>query len=120
MKAPTDPVAVARTYYRALDESDYDLLEGLLDPEFVQERPDRTLDGRDRFVEFMRDERPQTDTTHELDGVYLPSGVADEASASEVVVRGWLLDADDEPITGFVDVFSLEGENVASLVTYTN
>lgn len=117
---PTAPTEVARAYYRALDEHEYDLLERLLAPDFVQERPDRTLDGRARFVEFMRDERPQTNTTHRIDGVYVPSADCDPDSTTEVVVRGELLDAEGREITGFVDVFSFEGETVDRLVTYTD
>jgi len=55
---------VARPYYTAIDEDRYDDLTDLLATEFVHERPDRTLDGRETFVAFMREERPRTDTTH--------------------------------------------------------
>jgi len=65
--ADPDPAALARAYYDALDAGEYDRLASLLAPEFVQRRPDRTFEGRDRFVAFMRDERPNTDTTHAVD-----------------------------------------------------
>ena len=100
----------ARAYYRAIDGGAYDRLGALLAPAFVHERPDRTLEGRDRFVEFMRDERPMTDTTHAVDAVY--------RDGREVAVRGRLL-RDDDPLFGFVDVFSFEDDAVARIRTYT-
>jgi len=100
----------ARTYYRAIDDGEYDILRSILAPEFVQERPDRTLDGPDRFVRFMHEDRPMTDTTHAIDGVYSDGG--------EVAVRGRLLRAGD-PLFGFVDVFSFEAGDVTRLRTYT-
>jgi len=67
---PTDdPARLVRAYYDALDTGDYDRLATLLAPEFVQRRPDRTFEGRGRFVAFMRDERPMTDTSHAVDAV---------------------------------------------------
>ncbi|MFB6068432.1 MAG: nuclear transport factor 2 family protein [Halobacterium sp.] len=99
------------TYYEALDAGAYDRLSGLLTPAFVQHRPDRTLEGRERFVAFMRDERPTTDTTHAVDAVY--------DDVAEVAVRGRLLDADGETLVSFVDVFVFEGEKMTTLWTYT-
>jgi ketosteroid isomerase-like protein len=108
-----DRDAAAREYYRALDDHDYEALADLLAPEFVHHRPDRTIEGRDRFVTFMRDERPMTTTSHPLDAVYESDG------PGEVAVRGRLLDADGERIVSFVDVFSFEGEAVETIHTYT-
>jgi ketosteroid isomerase-like protein len=99
------------TYYEALDTGAYDRLSALLAPEFVQHRPDRTLDGREAFVAFMRDGRPTTGTTHVVDAVY--------AHDSELAVRGRLRDADGEELFGFVDVFAFENGTVTSLRTYT-
>lgn len=104
----------AREYYRALDEHDYDALAGVLAPSFVHDRPDLTLEGRDRFVQFMREERPQKDTTHRIDGIYRRTD-----DSGEVVARGRLLSADGERITGFVDVFSFDGDRVTRIDTYT-
>ena len=108
----SDPAALARAYYDALDAGEYDRLASLLDPDFVQRRPDRTFEGRDRFVAFMRDERPNTDTTHVVERVY-PAGPG-------VAVRGRLLDADGEALFAFVDVFDVGTENgtLAALETY--
>jgi ketosteroid isomerase-like protein len=105
-----DGEALARAYYDALDAGDYERLRGLLAPEFVQRRPDRTFEGRDRFVAFMRDERPMTDTTHAVDAVY-PKGPG-------VAVRGRLLDADGDEVFAFVDVFDVAGDRLAALETY--
>lgn len=106
--------AAARAYYRALDEGDYDLLGDLLAPGFTHVRPDRTLDGRKRFVRFMREERPQTDTSHPIDAVYRQTG------GEEVVVRGRLLDADGDPITRFADVFSFDSGRIEQIRTFTD
>ncbi|WP_128905427.1 nuclear transport factor 2 family protein [Halorubrum amylolyticum] len=106
----TDDARPVRAYYDALDAGEYDRLAALLDPEFVQRRPDRTFEGRDRFVAFMRDGRPMTDTAHAVDAVY-PEGPG-------VAVRGRLLDADGDELFAFVDVFSVEDGRLAALETY--
>ncbi|ELZ46216.1 hypothetical protein C464_11463 [Halorubrum coriense DSM 10284] len=105
-----DPAALARAYYDAIDAGEYDRLASLLHPAFVQRRSDRTFEGRDRFVAFMRDERPNTDTTHAVDRVY-PSGPG-------VAVRGRLLDADGAELFAFVDVFDVENGRLTALETY--
>ena len=106
----TERTESARAYYRAIDDGAYDRLASLLAPAFVHERPDRTLDGRERFVRFMRDERPTTDTEHAVDAVY--------SDGREVAVRGRLL-RDGDALFGFVDVFSFEDDAVAGVRTYT-
>ena len=106
------PVELARAYYRSIDGDDYELLGTLLAPSFVHDRPDRSIEGRDRFVQFMRAERPQTDTTHPLDGAY-------RRDDGGVAMRGRLLDADGDPITRFVDVFTFEDERIRRIETYT-
>jgi len=120
---PTTPTAQARAYYRALDEGDYDLLAALLAAEFVHDRPDRTIEGRERFVRFMREERPQTDTTHPVDAVFAATDGGRASSGwgpdGAVAVRGRLLDADDDPIARFVDVFEFTAERIARIETYT-
>jgi ketosteroid isomerase-like protein len=101
-----------RSYYRTIDDGRYDDLHDLLAPGFVHERPDRTLDGRETFVGFMRDERPRTETSHRIDAVY-----ADE---DEFAVRGRLLDSDEERLFGFVDVHTVEDGSIARIRTYTD
>ncbi|EMA42840.1 nuclear transport factor 2 family protein [Halococcus saccharolyticus] len=117
--------AVVRSYYAAIDESRYDDLAGLLAAHFVHDRPDRTFEGRETFVAFMRDDRPRTDTTHELDALYVDHdderGAADnETSSSEVAVRGRLLGADDERLFGFLDVHTVEDGSIVRVRTYTD
>lgn len=138
------PVAAARAYYRALDDHDYDALAALLTAEFVHDRPDMTIEGCERFVAFMRDERPQKDTSHRVETVLTPepvesdgqsdsgdsdggdtdSGDSDsgdgDGTASTVAVRGRLLAASGDRITGFVDVFSVRGGEIRRIETYTD
>lgn len=109
-------VADARAYYEAIDGGDYDRLSSLLAEGFVHDRPDQTIEGRERFVRFMREERPQPDTSHPLDGLYCP---VDDDATNEVVVRGRLLDGDGERIVGFVDVFSFADGDIERIETYT-
>ena len=106
-----DHTETARAYYGALDGGDYDALAGLLAADFVQDRPDLALEGRDRFVRFMREERPNPDTTHELDAVV--------EGDDEVIARGRLLD-DGAVLVRFCDVFAFDGECIRRLVTYTH
>ncbi|WP_049983035.1 nuclear transport factor 2 family protein [Halorubrum sp. BV1] len=107
---PAAGTRLARAYYDALDAGEYDRLAELLAPGFIQRRPDRTFEGRERFVAFMRDERPMTDTTHAVDRVY-PAGPG-------VAVRGRLLDADGDTLFSFVDVFEIANGRIAALETY--
>ena len=125
-----DSTALAREYYRAVDDGDYDALADLLAPAFVHDRPDRTIEGGGRFVRFMREERPATDTSHELDAAYVrddaettQNTAPDEGAAeatTEVAVRGRLLRADGDEWFGFVDVFAVEGGRLTNLRTYTH
>jgi ketosteroid isomerase-like protein len=95
-----DPADLARAYYAAVDDDDYDRLRTLLAPEFVHDRPDRTLSGRERFVRFVREERPVRETTHEVTAVYEgPAGVA---------VRGRLLAPAGGTLLEFVDLFAVD------------
>ena len=113
------PETAVRSYYRTIDDGDYAGLADLLAPEFVQVRGDRTLEGREAFVGFMRDERPDPDTTHEVDAVHrrVDGGAGDP---DEVAVRGRLRRADGSVWFGFVDVFAVEGGRLSRLVTYMN
>ncbi|MFC5278957.1 nuclear transport factor 2 family protein [Halorubrum rubrum] len=118
----TSAIRPVRGYYEAIDAGDYDRLAAFLDPEFVHDRPDRTLAGRDRFVAFMRDERPMTDTEHVVDAIYesdLSSGDGSEpAGSTGVAVQGRLLDADGDELFAFVDVFDVEDGRLTALRTY--
>ena len=111
-------VATVRRYYESLDAHDYGTLSSVLDPGFIHYRPDRTFEGRERFVQFMREERPMTDTTHELLGVFTSVDEQSVSSTAQVAVRGRLLDSANDVVFGFVDVheFSAAG---AILATYT-
>lgn len=108
----TDPASLARGHYEDLDAGDYPGLRDRLTPDFQHVRGDQTLAGRDRFIRFMRDDRPETDTTHEIETVY--------GNDDEIAVRGRLRRSDGSVWFGFVDVFSLDGDRFAELVTYTN
>lgn len=111
-----DREAAVRAYYRALDAGEYDALKELLAPEFVHDRPDMRLQGRKRFLQFMREERPQRGTTHEISAVYEGS---DDRSA-EIAVRGRLIAASGTDLFGFVDVFRFREGRIENLETYTD
>jgi ketosteroid isomerase-like protein len=108
--AAGDREATVRGYYRALDEHAYEALDEVLAPEFVHDRPDRTFVGRTAFVQFMRDERPMKDTSHELEAIY-----DDEAGA---VAHGRLLDSEDTPLFQFVDIFEFEDGKATRVTTF--
>ncbi len=105
-----DAEAIVRRYYGALDDHDYETLESILAPEFVQRRPDRTFDSRAAFVAFMRDERPNPDTGHELAAVI--------ADGDRVAVRGRVVD-DGTTLFEFADVFELGDGRIRRLETYS-
>ena len=107
-----EPAAVVADYYRCLDADDYAALEALLSPEFTQQRPDRTFESPEAFVDFMSTERPVTGTTHET--------AAPLSSADSLAVAGELLDSDGEELFAFIDVFAFdEAGRIRSLVTHS-
>lgn len=112
-----DPGDIARAYYRHLDDGAYDSLRALLADEFVQHRSDMTLEGGDRFVAFMRDERPETDTTHVVEHVYRATGSVD--ADARVAVEGRLERASGETWFRFVDTFAVSDGRLRALRTYT-
>ncbi|MFB6146508.1 MAG: nuclear transport factor 2 family protein [Halobacteriaceae archaeon] len=109
--ADLDHADRARAFYEAVDGDEYDRLGRLLDPAFVHVRPDRTIEGRDRFVQFMREGRPVDDTTHEVETVY--------EGADGVAVRGRLYRPDGSLWFRFVDVFEAGDRGFTRLRTYT-
>ncbi|MFC6837475.1 nuclear transport factor 2 family protein [Halomarina ordinaria] len=109
-----DPADLAREYYRAIDEGDYDALAAVLAPGFVHDRPDRVLDGRAAFVRFMREERPDPDTTHDIDALLVSE------DGAGVVCEGRLRRADGEVWFRFADVFAVEDGALSHLRTYTH
>ncbi len=119
--AQTDssPTDLARAYYEAIDAKDFERFADLLGPEVVHERPDRTIEGRETLVGFMRESRPNKDTSHEVETVYVEDRDAGQTSA-EVAVRGRLRDADGEPMFEFVDAFEVEDGEIGRIRTYTN
>ena len=104
----------AREYYRAIDEGDYAALSDLIADGFVHKRPDRTIEGREEFVAFMRSGRPETDTEHVLEAIY-------EATAGDrVAAEGRLVAPDGTEWFGFVDIFVVDDDGITRLRTYTN
>ncbi len=109
---------VVERYYEAIDENDDEALTSVLAPEFRHDRPDRTLEGRDRFIRFMLEERPTTDTVHAADTVFLPEEQADH-EAEEVAVHGRLFNKDGTEQFAFVDLFTVGDGGITHLRTFT-
>jgi len=107
-----DGAALAREYYRSIDEDDYDALAGILSGGFAHRRPDQTIEGREAFVSFMRSGRPEPETTHVVESVYTDAD-------GDVAAEGRLLDADGDTWFRFVDTFAVAGGEIASIRTYT-
>ncbi|MFP8955255.1 nuclear transport factor 2 family protein [Natrialbaceae archaeon A-CW3] len=119
----TSPASLVRRYYAALDDHDYDVLETLLAPDFVQRRPDRTFETRAEFVRFMREDRPNPDTRHELEQLVV------EGDGNTVVAQGRVIEAESEPVAvesgstdsgvllSFVDTFTVESGRLVRLET---
>ena len=99
-------------YYRCLDADEYDTLRSLLDPEFVQRRPDRQFADREAFLTFMRSERPVSETTHEISAIC--------ASVRGQAAYGTLCDSDGEVLFEFIDVFAFGDDGrITELDTYS-
>ncbi|NHX34991.1 MULTISPECIES: nuclear transport factor 2 family protein [Halolamina] len=101
-------------YYEAIDAMDADGLGAVLAPEFRHDRGDRTIEGRDRFVEFMVEDRPRTDTVHAVDTLFRPEGDDDEVAA-----HGRLFADDGEELFAFVDLFTVAEGEIVDLRTFT-
>ncbi|WP_092901832.1 nuclear transport factor 2 family protein [Halostagnicola kamekurae] len=107
-----DGAALVRRYYDALDDHEYETLAGLLDPTFVQQRPDRTFESREAFVAFMREKRPNPDTSHDLAELV----VDDERG--RIAARGRVLEGEAE-LFEFADFFELADDSICRLETYS-
>jgi len=106
-------------YYEAIDANDGEALESALAPGFRHNRPDRTLDGRDRFLEFMLEERPHTETGHSVETVFVPDGEQPD-DADKVAVHGRLFEKDGSELFAFVDLFTVGEDGIVDLRTFTN
>lgn len=106
-----DQSTLVDEYYRCLDAHEYNTLQSVLHPEFVQHRPDRSFESRQAFVEFMRTGRPNTDTTHHVDTVL--------ASTASLAAYGRLLDADGTELIEFMDVFRFDDDRILAVETFS-
>ncbi|WP_138004659.1 nuclear transport factor 2 family protein [Halalkalirubrum salinum] len=107
-----DRTAVVHEYYRCLDEGDYETLRSHLSDSFTQYRPDRTFESPVAFVAFMRDDRPMTDTTHQLADVL--------ANDLGVAAHGTLIGADGTDVFAFIDVFRFDDAGaIDAIETYS-
>lgn len=138
--------ATVRAYYDRLDDARYDDLRDVLAPGFTQRRPDRTFPDREAFLAFVVEDRPHTDTVHELDGVFVqatddtpqhrqrtdsptddsPTATAngdwtptagDEAET--VLARGTVVRDTGDVVVRFVDCFDVLADRIVALDTYT-
>ena len=106
-----DQSTLVAEYYRCLDDDEYETLQSILHPEFVQHRPDRSFDGRAAFVEFMQNDRPETDTTHRVDTLL-------ESTAS-LAAYGRLFDSEGSELFEFIDVFQFDDGRIRAVDTYS-
>ena len=109
-----DDVALVREYYRSIDADEYDALRAILAEEFAHRRPDRTIEGRDAFVEFMREERPDRKTEHATETIY------EERGGERIAVEVKLLRSDGSEWFGFVDSFVVDKRRIRRVRTYTD
>jgi hypothetical protein len=141
-----DAEATVRAYYDRLDDARYDDLRTVLAPGFTQRRPDRTFPDREAFLSFVAEDRPHTDTVHELDGVFVqatddtpahrqrtdsptddaPDGTPHEAwtptagdEAETVLARGTVVRDTGDVVVRFVDCFDVLADRIVALDTYT-
>lgn len=103
---------LVRSYYQAIDTDDYDALADVLGPDFTHDRPDRSIEGRETFVEFMREQRPETETTHTIETMF--------RNEHGIAVQGILSHDSGEVWFEFVDVFSTDDNVLTALKTYTD
>lgn len=106
-----DAADLVRRYYDALDAREYGALEEVLASDFVQRRPDRAFEGRDAFVRFMRDDRPNPNTRHAVDAIV--------DGGERVAVRGRVLDESSTERFEFADFFEVAGDRIVRLETYS-
>jgi len=106
-----DQSTLVAEYYRCLDDDEYETLRSILHPEFIQQRPDRAFKSREAFVEFMRSERPQTDTTHRVDTLL--------ESAGSLAASGRLFDAEGGELFEFIDVFQFDEGRICAVDTFS-
>ena len=106
-----DQSTLVADYYRCLDDDEYETLQSLLHPEFVQQRPDRHFESRAAFVEFMQTGRPETDTTHRVDTLL--------ESTDSLAVYGRLFDAEGSELFEFIDVFRFDEGQIREIETYS-
>ncbi len=106
-----DQTRLVEEYYRCLDSHEYETLESVLHPEFVQHRPDRSFESREAFVEFMATGRPNTDTTHQVEALL-------ESTAS-LAAYGRLFDADGQQLFEFIDVFRFDDGQILAVDTFS-
>ncbi len=106
-----DQSTLVEEYYRCLDDDEYETLRSILHPEFVQQRPDRSFESREAFVEFMQSGRPQTETTHHVDTLL--------ESAEGLAASGRLFDAEGSELFEFIDVFRFDEGRILAVDTFS-
>lgn len=106
-----DQESRVRAYYQYLDAGEYDELEPLLAPSFVQRRPDTEFSDREAFLTFMAEDRPLTETSHDVTAVC--------ASVAGWAAFGRLRDAEGDVMFEFIDVFAFDTEDrISKLDSY--
>ena len=103
------------TYFRALDEEDYTSIESAFTEDVTYRLPEETITNLDDAMEYFRNRRRPTNTTHEITRRIHD----DETSAVEGYVTGEMPDR-GEFEGRFADIFEFdpETERISELVVY--
>lgn len=105
---------IVKIYYRSLDNHKYDKLKDILYPEFTHYRPDRTIETRKSFISFMKNQRPNKNTTHKIDEIY--------TKKKEIAIKGQLQKNQNKKLFEFIDVFTFTQKTktkIKQIKTYT-
>ena len=109
-----DGISLVRKYYRLVDADENGSFSGVLSEDVVHHRPDMRIEGREEFATFIASGRPERETEHVIESLYL------EHNGTKVAAEGQLYDSDGKEWFRFVDTFSLNGDSIEKIRTHTD